>query len=727
MKSLTPTANPPVILIIDDDAVVRFVAREALEDAGFAVIEAMDGADGLETFADVRPAVVMLDIVMPGMDGFAVCAAIRRLPGGEHTPIVMMTGLDDSDSIHHAFEAGATTFITKPLNLVILTHRLRYILRSKQTEDKLRDSEARLARAQRMARLGHWQFDPASGVFQCSEGLAEIIELGLGEQNVSLDRFISLIDEPDRERVASALATSVDTGQGHCIEYAIVRDSGGKLIISQEGDAVVGSAGAVEKIVGIAQDITERRAAEDRIRNLAYFDSVTGLPNRTYLVEILTQGIAAARRHGRELAVLVLDIDHFKRINDTLGHGAGDSVLQEVAQRLVQCIRGSDRAFRGDDGRAGAAAGESGALNTVSRLGGDEFVIVLGEVRRAEDSAGVARRIAEALAASFTVEANEMRITVSIGISVFPVDGSDAESLLKNADAAMFHAKEQGRDRSQFFAATMNECAMRRFSLETSLRKALEHDEFLVYYQPKVDIVHGAPCGMEALIRWRRNDGKLVSPLDFIPIAEETGLIVPIGDWVMRSACAQAAAWAVEGLGHLKLSVNLSAAQFRQPGFVGRVSEILAKTALAPELLELELTESMLVEDTAASIAILSELNALGVSISIDDFGTGYSSLSYLKRFPLDALKIDRSFVRDLATDADDAAIVTATIALAHSLRLRVIAEGVETEAQLAFLRSLGCDEAQGYLYSPPIPAEEFREWLIAQHRPVPLTLRARS
>ncbi len=357
------------------------------------------------------------------------------------------------------------------------------------------------------------------------------------------------IDEPDRERVASALASSAETGQGHSIEYAIVRDGGCKLIIAQEGDAVVGPAGAVEKIVGIAQDITERRAAEDRIRSLAYFDSVTGLPNRTYLVEILTQGIAAARRHGRELAVLVLDIDHFKRINDTLGHGAGDTVLQEVAQRLVQCIRGSDRAFRGDDGRAGTAAGEAGALNTVSRLGGDEFVIVLGEVRRAEDSAGVARRIADVLAAPSPLSGNEMRITVSIGISVFPVDGSDAESLLKNADAAMFHAKEQGRDRSQFFATTMNERAVRRFSLETSLRKALEHDEFLVYYQPKVDIVRSAPCGMEALIRWRRNDGKLVPPLDFIPIAEETGLIVPIGDWVMRSACAQAAAWAVEGLG----------------------------------------------------------------------------------------------------------------------------------------------------------------------------------
>lgn len=727
MTSSTINAALPVILLVDDDAVVRFVTREALEEAGFAVVEAADGASALEVFAEVSPAVVMLDIVMPGMDGFAVCAAIRRSRAGEHTPIVMMTGLDDSESINHAFEAGATTFITKPLNLIILTHRLRYILRTKKTEDALRDSQARLARAQRMARLGHWQWDPASNRVHCSEGLAEMVGLGSGEEEISLDRFIALIDEPDRERVAAALASSVEMKHGHSIEYAVTRGDGVRLIIAQESDAMSGAAGTVEKVVGIAQDITERRAAEDRIRSLAYFDSVTGLPNRTYLLEILTQGIAAVRRYDRELAVLVLDIDHFKRINDTLGHGVGDIVLQEVARRLLQCIRGSDGAFRAEDTRSELPAGETGGVNTVSRLGGDEFVVVLGEVRRAEDSAGVARRIAEALAAPILAGGKEIRITVSVGISVFPVDGSDVESLLKNADAAMFHAKEQGRDRSQFFTASLNERAVRRFSLETDLRKALEGNEFLVYYQPKVAIADGHPCGMEALIRWRRSDGQLVSPMDFIPIAEETGLIVPIGDLVMKTACAQTAAWTAQGLGPLKLSVNLSAAQFRQPNFIARVSEILAQTGLDPDLFELELTEGVLVEDTAASIDILSQLNSLGLSVSIDDFGTGYSSLSYLKRFPLDALKIDRSFVRDLATDPDDAAIVTATIALAHSLRLRVVAEGVETDAQVAFLRDLGCDEAQGYLYSPPIPADDFRAWLVERRRPIRLPLRTRS
>jgi len=726
MNACGGAGKAPVVLLVDDDAVVRFMAREALEDAGFTVVETDDGASALEMLAEVRPGVVMLDIVMPGMDGFATCTAIRASAVGAHVPVVMMTGLDDDESINRAFEAGATTFITKPLNLAILVHRLRYIVRTQGIEDELRESQARLAQAQRMARLGHWQWDLASDLMHCSEGLSEMVGLGDGEHEVAHADFLALIDEADRPRVAAALRGTVEERKAHGIEYAVARPDGSRLVIVQEGSAVVGDTGEVERVVGIAQDITERRVAEDRIRSLANFDAVTGLPNRTFLLEILTQTLEAGRRYGRESAILVLDIDHFKRINDTLGHGAGDAVLQHVAQRLVRCVRGSDRVFGSEEGRTGSVA-DLGAGNAVSRLGGDEFVVVLGEVRRAEDSAAAARRIAEALAAPIVVGTTEVRITASIGISVFPVDGSDAESLLKNADAAMFHAKEQGRDCSRFYTASLNERAVKRFSLETNLRKALEADEFIVYYQPKIDIPSGRPSGMEALIRWRRADGTIVPPVEFIPVAEETGLIVPIGDWVLRKACAQAVAWSMRGLGPLKLSVNLSAAQFRQPRLVAGIAEILSKTAMAPEFLDLELTEGMLVEDSANSIDILNELNGLGVGVAIDDFGTGYSSLSYLKRFRLDALKIDRSFVRDLVTDADDGAIVKATIALAHSLRLQVIAEGVETDAQLQVLSELGCDEAQGYLFSPPLPAQAFEDWLMARRRPAPLLATARS
>jgi PAS domain S-box-containing protein len=726
MNAETAASGTPVVLLVDDDAVVRFLAREALEEAGFVVAETDNGASALEMLAEIRPGVVMLDIVMPGMDGFATCTAIRATAIGAHIPVVMMTGLDDEESINRAFEAGATTFITKPLNLAILVHRLRYIVRTQGIEDELRESRARLAQAQRMARLGHWEWDPAMGMVHCSEGLSEMVGLGSGERQVPHAALLALIDEADRGRVAAALNATLKERTAHSIEYALTRPGGQRLVIVQEGSAIEGDGGKVARVVGIAQDITERRAAEDRIRNLANFDPVTGLPNRTFLIEILTQSLDAARRYGREAAILVLDIDHFKRINDSLGHGAGDGVLQTVAQRLVRCVRGSDRVFSGEDGRTGSGA-DLGAGNAVSRLGGDEFVVVLGEVRRAEDSAAAARRIAEALAAPIVVGTTEVRITASIGISVFPVDGTDVESLLKNADAAMFHAKEQGRDCSRFYTASLNERAVKRFSLETNLRKALERDEFIVYYQPKIDVANGRPSGMEALIRWRRADGAIVAPGEFIPIAEETGLIVPIGDWVLRKACAQAVAWIMRGFGPMKLSVNLSAAQFRQPRLVAGIAEIVAKTALAPEFLDLELTEGMLVEDTANSIAILNELKELGVGVAIDDFGTGYSSLSYLKRFRLDALKIDRSFVRDLVTDADDGAIVKATIALAHSLRLQVIAEGVEIQAQLDVLRDLGCDEAQGYLFSPPLPAQAFEDWLIERRRPAPLLATALS
>ena len=725
MNAPAGTVKAPVILLVDDDAVVRYMAREALEEAGFIVVETDNGASALEMLAEVRPGVVMLDIVMPEMDGFAACTAIRATAIGAHIPIVMMTGLDDNESINRAFEAGATTFITKPLNLAILVHRLRYIVRTQGIEDELRESRARLAQAQRMARLGHWEWELQTGLVHCSEGLSEMVGLGSGERDVPHTDLLALIDEADRPRVSAALQSTVSERKPHSIEYALTREDGTRLVIVQEGSAIEGDNGTVERVVGIAQDITDRRTAEDRIRNLANFDPVTGLPNRTFLIEILTQSLDAARRYGREAAILVLDIDHFKRINDSLGHGAGDTVLQSVAQRLVRCVRGSDRVFSGEDGRAGSGA-DLGAGNTVSRLGGDEFVVVLGEVRRAEDSAAAARRIAEALAAPIVVGATEVRITASIGISVFPVDGNDVESLLKNADAAMFHAKEQGRDCSRFYTASLNERAVKRFSLETNLRKALERDEFIVYYQPKIDIASGRPSGMEALIRWRRPDGAIIPPGEFIPIAEETGLIVPIGDWVLRKACAQAMAWIMRGLGPLRLSVNLSAAQFRQPRLVAGIAETITGTALAPEFLDLELTEGILVEDTANSIAILNALKALGVGVAIDDFGTGYSSLSYLKRFRLDALKIDRSFVRDLVTDADDGAIVKATIALAHSLRLQVIAEGVEVEAQLDVLRQLGCDEAQGYLFSPPLPAQAFEDWLIERRRPAPLLATAR-
>ncbi|MBI5612435.1 MAG: PAS domain S-box protein [Gammaproteobacteria bacterium] len=436
--------------------------------------------------------------------------------------------------------------------------------------------------------------------------------------------------------------------------------------------------------VAIVQDITERKHAEERLSYLAYYDTLTGLPNRQLLRDRLRQTMFEADRSGRVAAVMLLDLDRFKFINDTLGHEAGDTLLKGVAERLTACVRHGD---------------------TVARLGGDEFTVVLANVARVDDVAFVTQKILGSFVQPFTIAGRELFVSPSIGITLYPHDDRDIDNLLKNADAAMYHAKESGRNTFQFFTAELNARAAERLELETALRHALERHEFLLHYQPLMDLKTGRLKGVEALLRWRHPQRGLVPPLDFIPLAEETGLIVPIGEWVLRTACAQAKAWHDAGFCGLHMAVNISGRQFQQQNLAVLVGAVLAETGLEPQCFNLELTESVLMRNVDAAIAVMGVLDAAGVGFSIDDFGTGYSSLSYLKRFPIDVLKIDRSFVRDITTDPDDAAIVTAIMALARTLDIEVVAEGVETEEQLAFLRARGCDVMQGYYFSKPVDA----------------------
>lgn len=433
-----------------------------------------------------------------------------------------------------------------------------------------------------------------------------------------------------------------------------------------------------ERVVGfqaVARDVTRQRL----------YDAATGLPNRAHFESALERALGAG---GAEQppAVLLISPDRFKRFVDTLGHAAGDRLLRAVAERLSGCA--------GDD-------------ELLARLGDEEFALLLPEAGRAEDVTLAARRIHEVLKQPFNLDGQELYVTASIGIALSPRDGEDAPALLKNAGAALFRAKEQGGNNHQFYAAEMNVKALRRLSLEAGLRRGLEREEFTIYYQPQVDLATHAVTGMEALVRWRHPELGLVSPAEFVPLAEDTGLIVLIDEWVLRTACAQNNAWQRAGLPALRVSTNLSARTFRQPGLPEMVSRALRETGLDPDLLDLELTESSVMSSAEDAIETLRALRALGVHVSIDDFGTGYSSLNYLKRFPADCLKIDQSFVRDAAGDPNDAAIVRAVVTLARSLNLKVIAEGVETGEQLRFLRLLGCDEAQGYLFSRPLPAEE--------------------
>lgn len=439
------------------------------------------------------------------------------------------------------------------------------------------------------------------------------------------------------------------------------------------------------------RDVTERINSEEQLNFLATHDALTRLPNRTLLIDRLGQSTARLNWQKRKVAVMFLDLDRFKIINDTLGHTLGDLLLKAVAKRLTASVRSGD---------------------TVARLGGDEFIIALADIGHEEDVTGVAEKILNSLSKPFNLEGRELFITASIGISLCPEDGEQPEVLLKNADTAMYRAKEQGRNNYQYYSAAMNASSLERLMIETSLRQALDRREFLLYYQPQVDVVSQQIVGIEALIRWKHPAMGLVSPAKFIPLVEETGLIVPIGEWVLQTACLQNKAWQTAGFPPIRVSVNVSGVQFRQPGLIDTIRRVLDETGLAPQYLEIELTESILMKNEEKMIAAIDELHEMGVKISIDDFGTGYSSLSYLKRFAIHNLKIDQSFIRDITTNPDDAAIVTAVITLAHSLKLKVIAEAVETDDQLQSLRTLQCDEMQGYLFCRPIPAEEMTRLL---------------
>ncbi len=444
--------------------------------------------------------------------------------------------------------------------------------------------------------------------------------------------------------------------------------------------------GRITHFVSTGKDITERMQAQDRLQYLAYHDVLTALPNRLLFMDRLEQALTRAPRRARQLAVIFLDLDRFKVINDTLGHDSGDQLLQVLAERLGDCVREGD---------------------TVARVGGDEFAILLNDMASNDDVVIVARKIIEVFAKPLNVYQRELFVTTSVGISVYPNDGEDAKSLLKNADTAMYRAKDAGRNTYQFYSADMSAKAVERLTLETGLRRALEHEELVLFYQPLVDIKTGGIIAVEALLRWQHPQLGLLPPSEFISLLEETGMIVPVGEWVMRQACNQARAWRERWKQPLRVTVNLSARQFNAPDLAGQVTQLLKETQLDPALLEFEITESILMQHAESTIETLRRLGALGCRFAIDDFGTGYSSLAYLRRFPIHVLKIDRSFVRDIPGDNDDAAIVNTIVAMAHNLRLQVVAEGVETDQQLAFLRVSGCDAMQGYLFSHPLPAEE--------------------
>lgn len=694
--------STPLALIVDDDITLRVLAREALEQAGCRVEDAATGQEALEAFQRETPDIILLDVVMPGMDGFATCAALRKLPGGASVPVLIMTGLDDVKSIATAYDAGATDFVTKPWNALVLSHRVRYMLRASQAVAELLEREMSLAEAQRIARLGNWQWNLSSNRFTASTQTLRI--LGIQDDpastTLSFDAFLGHIHEADRQAVESGIRQAIATGAPFRQDHRVHVPTGDVRIVHHYAEVAFEQGGAATSVVGTIQDITDQKKTEAQIHFLSNYDRLTQLPNRQLFQDRVTQALATQKRHGLQGAVLLINLDRFQRINDTLGPKCGDEMLREVAERLVHCVRHSDSVSRHDDQEP----------TTLSRLGGDEFTILLTHLSSAQNATKVAQRIQEALAVPFEVENRPVVITASIGIALLGQDGEDVDTLLRNAEAAMHAAQDQGRNTYQFYSKSMNVALAERLSLETDLRQAIDKGEFLLHYQPQVDIRRWEIVGVEALIRWPHPERGMVSPMSFIPLAEEIGLIDQIGQWVLRTACAQQVTWSACGLGDITIAVNLSAVQFQQAALLDTIRTIVRETGVDPARMELELTESTAMQQAENAVGTFNQLKEMGFSLSIDDFGTGYSSLAYLKRFPIDTIKIDRAFVKDLDTESEQAAIAIAIIAMAHGLKLRVLAEGVETQPQLDILRDQGCDAIQGYYFSQPLPAERVEQ-----------------
>lgn len=794
-----------VVLIVDDNHLVRSSLQSSLAGAGFETITASDGAAAIRIFSTTQPDMVLLDMDLPARDGCCTCREIRSLPEGRHVPVIMLTSLSETGLVHRAFEAGATDFVHKSINPELLIYRVSYMLRAGWSMASLAESEALLANSQRIAQLGSWDWNPSTGKFKGSAELFRVLGVARSATNFSYENFLASIIPADREKVHSALQ-NVSINRAACKLECRLQKSGSLIrIVRLHGQPHVMFSGEKPRVVGTLQDITEMKQAEERLRmlnaavdclpigitisdihgaiaysnpaeaeihgyaieeligrearqfaseslaqdipaadlvtsgawrrdsinvrkngeefavqltsipvkdsegeflgmvtaceditarkeaeakihHLAYYDTLTGLPNRRMFLDRLQQALAMTCREGGELGLLFLDLDNFKDVNDTMGHHLGDKLLQEVTERLSANKR---------------------EYEVLARLGGDEFVVILAPISSQESIAVVAERMLSSFSRPFALDSRQVHCSASIGVATFPRDAQDVETLVKCADTAMYYAKSEGKSRYRFFSTELNEQVLYRVALENGLRQAVAKEELYLLYQPQWGVASKRMTGVEALLRWESDEFGQVQPAEFIALAEDIGLISEVGEWVLRSACLQAKKWLLAGTVDLRMAVNVSVKQLTQPGFLEMIKAVIAETGVSPQLLDLEFTESIVMGNADKTIDTLKALKEMGFLLSIDDFGTGYSSLSYLKRLPVDRIKIDRSFIKNLYHCSDDAAIVEAIISMAHSLNLKVVAEGIENSEQLHFLTSHNCDEVQGFYLAMPMYANE--------------------
>ena len=687
--------NKQKILVVDDDATMRLIMVKTLAAAGFDAISAEDGAEGMDLFLSESPDMVISDVQMPNKNGYQLCSEIRATPQGKMLPVLMMTGSEGGESVDLAYQAGATDYISKPVNWRVLPYRVRYMLRASQTYTRWESSKSQVVR------LGEVLDNSSNEIYFIDGDSFEIIQannraaLNTGYSLDEMKGMVwtevqSLVSSSGSERLLTKLIENPRTELQR--EGLHRRKNGASYPV--EGRIYASVESGKTDFVYIAQDISERKKSEQKMHQLAFFDSLTGLPNRELFTNNCKRMLEHGRRKQSKIALLFVDLDNFKYVNDSLGHSAGDELLKQVSDNLLHGVRSGDVVSRG-------------AKSELARFGGDEFALLLDEVESAEQVAQVAERILAELDMPVSVRDREVSSSASIGIAIFPEHGDNVDLLLKNADIAMYEAKRKGRAGYEFYSEAIDARGLEKLEMERDLQSAIEKNEFLLNFQPKIDLHAERVMGVEALLRWNRCGNGFVPPDVFIPMAENNNQIIAIGDWVLTQACRQSRTWIDQGLTPVTMAINLSPKQLSQKDWLRNVAESIDQYQLKPEWLDFEVTETVMMGDMQGALDVLNILKGMGCQVSLDDFGTGYSSLNYLQQLPIDNLKIDKSFIQGINSTADAMGIIDAIIAMSKSMGLKIIAEGIETKDQLDYCQDRGVDVGQGYFFSKPTVAEE--------------------